>query len=324
MSGGFLALLDDIAALSKVAASQLDDVSALATQAGTKSFGVVIDDAAVTPKFVEGLPAARELGVVWRIAKGSFFNKLVILAPIALLIEAFAPWLLAPILLVGGFYLSFEGAEKVLHALHVVEHEDDKHAKETAVKDGKLEDNRVREALKTDFILSAEITAISLAAIQTDSFVMKAIALVLVVSAITVFVYGAVAVIIRADDWGLHLHNHGRTEFGRKFGRNLVEAMPKIVSVIGIIGTAAMLWVGGSIVVHSLKEMGAPQLYKLIHNAADAVGSVTGPLAGLFNWATTATLDATLGLALGVVIVGLMTILPISKHKAPETKKAKT
>lgn len=164
---GLLALLDDVAGIAKIAAASVDDVAGQAVKAGAKAAGAVIDDAAVTPKYVHGFTAARELPIVWRIARGSFFNKLVILLPIALLLSAFAPWLITPLLMIGGAYLCFEGAEKVLHALS---HHQVNEPKLTVTPEGAagLEETRVKGAIKTDFILSAEIMTIALATIPTD------------------------------------------------------------------------------------------------------------------------------------------------------------
>ncbi|MEM8915758.1 MAG: DUF808 family protein, partial [Pseudomonadota bacterium] len=188
---GLLALLDDVAAIAKLAATQLDDVAAQAAKAGSKAAGVVIDDAAVTPKYVTGLPAARELPIVWKIARASFFNKLVILLPAALLLNAFLPWMITPLLMLGGSYLCFEGAEKVWHLIHP--HKEKGPQQAETLDAAHLEEQRVKGAIKTDFILSAEIMTISLAALDADTVVMQGIALAAVAIGITALVYGAVA-----------------------------------------------------------------------------------------------------------------------------------
>src|SRR6056297_1815080 len=252
---GLLALFDDVAAIAKLAATQMDDVAAQAGKAGTKAAGVVIDDAAVTPKYVTGLPAARELPIVWKIARASFFNKLVILLPLALLLSAFVPWVLTPLLMLGGCYLCFEGAEKVAHALFPLE--DHSAAKDAETLDAAhLEETRVAGAIKTDFILSAEIMTISLAAIETDDVVTAAVVLAVVAVGITALVYGAVAVLVKADDVGLALSVGGRTKAGRALGRGIVKGMPAVLTTVSVVGTAAMLWVGGSIVLHGLDALG--------------------------------------------------------------------
>ncbi len=297
---GLLALLDDVAAIAKLAAAQADDVSAMTAKAGAKAAGVVIDDAAVTPKYVTGLPAAREIPIVWKIAKGSLFNKIGVLVPAALLLDAFAPFLLTPLLMIGGIYLCFEGAEKIWHALHP---EPESHAQEAETLDAAhLEEARVKGAIKTDFILSAEITAISLAAIGDAPFLVTAATLVAVSVAITAAVYGAVALLVKADDFGLRLAR-GSLGATRALGRGIVLAMPYLLSVIATVGTAAMLWVGGSILVHGAHELGLHAPYELIHHAAEAVGSVAG---GAAEWAVTAGLDGMIGLLIGLGVVKIV------------------
>ena len=305
---GLLALLDDIAAIAKLAATQLDDVSALATKAGMKSAGVVIDDAAVTPKYVQGLPAARELPIVWKIARGSLFNKLIILLPGALILNAFAPFLLTPILMVGGCYLCFEGAEKVIHALK--SHDDHKPKTPKEEYDAAhLEKEKVSDAIKTDFILSAEITAIALAAIETGVLWKQGVVLALVGVGITAVVYGSVAILVKADDVGLKMHQAGRLKATRALGARIVKSMPSVIATIAVIGTAAMLWVGGSIFIHGLKDLGLGAIYNAIHHVAEGVAHVIPFASGFFGWMTTATLDGVFGLALGAILVAGFTFL---------------
>ena len=241
---GLLALLDDVAAIAKVAAASVDDIAAAAAKAGAKAAGVVIDDAAVTPKYVHGFKADRELPIIWRIARGSVRNKLVILLPALLLLDYFLPAAITPLLMLGGAYLCFEGAEKVFHALFPhgdTEVEEDFDTKDPA----HLEEEKVAGAIKTDFILSAEIMTIALAAIETPSLWMQAVTLAVVGVLITAGVYGAVALIVKMDDIGLHMAANRKTAAARAMGRGLVVAMPKLMSVLSTVGTAAMLWVGG-------------------------------------------------------------------------------
>jgi len=316
---GLLALLDDIAALAKLTAAQVDDIAGQASRvgvkvaasviddtakAGAKSLGVVIDDTAVTPKYVQNLPAARELPIVWKIARGSVFNKLIILLPLALLLDAFAPWLMTPLLMLGGSYLCFEGAEKVLHALtpHPVE---EAHAPQT-LDAARLEEERVAGAIKTDFILSAEIMTIALAAIEATGVLTRGVVLALVAIGITALVYGAVALLVKADDAGLVMAQAGRLRTTRAFGRGIVKGMPGLMTVISTVGTAAMLWVGGSIVVHGLATLGygtiAHAIEDLARQAADAVPRFHAAV----EWIATAALDGIFGLALGLVLALLI------------------
>ena len=303
---GLLALLDDVAAIAKVAAASVDDIGAAAAKAGTKAAGVVIDDAAVTPKYVHGFEAARELPIIGRIALGSVRNKLLILLPAALLLDAFAPWVITPLLMLGGAYLCFEGAEKVLHAVmpqasHAVEVAHD-------VQDpAHLEEEKVAGAIKTDFILSAEIMTIAMAALPEGSLWQTAAALAVVAVGITAAVYGAVALIVKMDDVGLHLAARARTAPVRALGRGLVRGMPVLMAVLSTVGTAAMLWVGGSIVVHGLDVLGQPWLYAVIHHLAEGA-AVAVPAAGAaVAWAVTAALDGVFGLGLGLALIPVAT-----------------
>lgn len=297
---GLLALLDDVAALVKLAAVQLDDIAAQAAKSSAKAAGVVIDDSAVTPKYVVGLPAARELPIVAKIARGSIFNKLVLLLPAALGLNAFAPWLITPLLTLGGAYLCFEGAEKVKHALG--KHEQHAVAHET-LDAARLEEQRVAGAIKTDFILSAEIMTIALASIDGGTgFFKMAIVLALVAIGITIGVYGAVALLVKADDFGLKLCQEGRLEATRSFGRGIVKWMPSVMNAISTIGTAAMLWVGGSIVVHGLESFGLTGLGHVIHDIAASTERI--PRVGdIAAWLTKATLDGIFGLVLGLALI---------------------
>lgn len=303
---GLLALLDDVAAIAKVAAASVDDIAAAAAKAGTKAAGVVIDDAAVTPKYVHGFSADRELPIIWRIALGSMKNKLLILLPALLALDHFLPAAITPLLMLGGAYLCFEGAEKVLHAFaphadHAVEQDFD--TKDPA----HLEEEKVAGAIKTDFILSAEIMTIALATIESPSFWLQAATLAVVGALITVAVYGAVALIVKMDDVGLHFAATGRTGAGRAFGRGLVLAMPKLMAFLSLVGTAAMLWVGGNIVTHGLEVLGWPWLYHEIHHLAEIVAHAAPAAQGFVAWLVTATLDGIFGLILGAALIPVAT-----------------
>lgn len=303
---GLLALLDDVAAIAKVAATSLDDIAAAAAKAGSKSAGVVIDDAAVTPKYVTGFSADRELPMIWKIAKGSIRNKLVFLLPGLLLLQAVLPQAITPLLMMGGAYLCFEGAEKVFHKLFP--HGDKVVEQDFDTKDPvHLEEEKVAGAIKTDFILSAEIMTISLAAIPSSTIWMDAATLAVVGVMITVAVYGAVAVIVKMDDIGLHLASKGRTAVGRSFGRGLVSGMPSLLAMLSSVGTLAMLWVGGNIITHGLEVLGWPWIYDQIHHLAEAAAHAIPQAPGLVGWFVTAAIDGIFGLILGFVLIPIAT-----------------
>ncbi|MDU8929178.1 DUF808 domain-containing protein [Alisedimentitalea sp. MJ-SS2] len=304
---GLLALLDDVAAIAKVAAASVDDIAGQAAKAGAKTAGALIDDAAVTPAYVQGFEARRELPIVGRIALGSIRNKMLILLPIALLLSAFAPWMIAPLLMLGGAYLCFEGAEKIWHKLFPHEHVYD--AAEHSVGDpSHLEEEKIAGAIKTDFILSAEIMTIALAAIPQSSFWFEAATLAMVGVGVTVAVYGSVAVIVKMDDLGLLMANKGRLGMTRALGRGIVAGMPGFLATLMVIGTAAMLWVGGSIILHGLHEIGVHAPYELVHHWAEAAAhGVSEGLAGAVEWLSTAGMDAVFGLAVGVVLIPIGT-----------------
>ncbi|MBE1282274.1 MAG: DUF808 family protein [Rhodobacteraceae bacterium] len=304
---GLLALLDDVAGIAKVAAASIDDVAAQAVKAGSKAAGAVIDDAAVTPKYVHGFAPKRELPIIWKIAKGSFRNKLLFLLPAGLLLAEFAPWLIAPLLMLGGAYLCFEGAEKIYHLLapHDTHHvfKEDEPGDPTH-----LEEKKAAGAIKTDFILSAEIMTIALAAIPESNIWMEAATLALVAIGITVAVYGSVALIVKADDVGLFVAQNGRLALTRALGRGLVRAMPGFMKLLTIIGTAAMLWVGGSIIIHGLEELGYGWLGHHIHDWAHAVGQgAPAGWTGFVEWFAKAGMDGVFGLALGFLLIPLAT-----------------
>ncbi|GAA3700630.1 DUF808 domain-containing protein [Sphingomonas cynarae] len=299
MPSGLAALLDDVAGITRLAAASLDDVGAAAGRAGTKAVGVVIDDTAVTPRYVVGLSPARELPIIGKIALGSIRNKLLILLPVALLLSAFAPWALTPLLMVGGAYLSFEGAEKAWEAISGHHAAEDTAAEATTP--AELEKQKVSGAVRTDFILSAEIMAIALAEVAGTSIVAQAVALALVALAITAGVYGAVAIIVKLDDIGLHLAKRPSAA-AQALGRGMVKAMPVIMTALATIGTAAMIWVGGGIIVHGLAGLGWAGPEHVIHHAAEAVAGAVPGLHGVLAWIVTAIGSGIVGLIVGGVI----------------------
>lgn len=308
MSIGLIALLDDVAGLAKVAAASLDDVAAQAGRAGIKAAGVVIDDAAVTPRYVVGFAAERELPIVGRIALGSLRNKLLFLLPAALALGAFAPWAITPLLMLGGAYLCYEGSEKVYEALFPHQAHAHEAKRDASAGDAQaLEDQKVSSAIKTDFILSAEIMAITLAALPEGSIWMKTAVLAVVAVGITVAVYGGVALIVKADDAGVAMAaNTSRSAFGslvRGIGRALVKGMPGFLKILAIVGTAAMIWVGGGILVHGLESYGLPQIGHAIHAAAVGAAGVAGPLAGTVAWVVTAAGSGLVGLVVGAALI---------------------
>ena len=303
---GLLALLDDVAAIAKIAAASVDDVASQAAKAGSKVAGVVIDDAAVTPRYLTGFTAKRELPMIWKITKGSLFNKVVILLPALLLLNFFAPWAITPLLMLGGAYLCFEGSEKVFHWLFP--HKDAHVEQDMDTGDPfHLEEARVKGAIKTDFILSAEIMTIILANIEESGFWFEVATLALAGVAVTILVYGSVALIVKMDDVGVWLAANGKTRVGRKLGGGLVRGMPILLRTLTIVGTAAMLWVGGSIFLHGMEVLGMPWLYDSIHHLAVAVANRAGGARGFIEWAVTAALSGVFALLLGAVLIPLVT-----------------
>ncbi|MBV7260118.1 DUF808 domain-containing protein [Erythrobacter crassostreae] len=299
MPSGLVALFDDVAVIARAAAASVDDIAAAAGRAGSKTAGVVIDDAAVTPSYVTGLSPARELPIIWKITKGSLFNKLVILLPGAILLSEFLPWLIIWILMLGGAFLCYEGAEKVLEKLGGA-----KHGKtlEDEIQDPvEFENQRVSGAVRTDLILSAEIMAITLSELDLPTWWERGIALALVAIAVTIVVYGAVAIIVKLDDIGLSMSKTG-SQFKRNFGHALVNSVPKLLIALSFIGTIAMLWVGGGIIVHGTHEVGFHLLYDIAHGAEYWVASVTGALSGVAGWVTYAAISGVIGLILGAII----------------------
>jgi predicted DNA repair protein MutK len=310
VAGGLVALLDDVAVLARAAAASVDDIGAAAGRASVKAAGVVVDDTAVTPQYVHGLAAERELPIIRRIAMGSLRNKLLIILPAILLLSQFLPFLLTPILMIGGTYLCYEGAEKVWAKLG------GGHADAHGAAEEKAPDEKtiVTGAVRTDFILSAEIMVISLNEVVDQPFVSRAIILVVVALAITVLVYGVVGVIVKMDDVGLHLAERPGKGVAR-IGRGLVKAMPKLLTFLTVVGTAAMLWVGGHILLVGTDELGLHVLYGTVHHLEESAAHAVGALGSVVGWLVNTLASALLGLVVGAVVVLVMN-LTVHRRKA--------
>lgn len=304
MSVGLLALLDDVAGLVKVAAASLDDIAGQAGKAGVKAAGAVIDDAAVTPRYVDGFTADRELPIVGAIAWGSIRNKILILLPAALLLSTFLPWLITPLLMLGGGYLCYEGAEKVFHAFapHQAEAHEAK-LEPVAIKASTLEDQKIAGAIQTDFILSAEIMTIALSAIEAPDVLTRTLILAIVAIGITAVVYGGVALIVKGDDFGLWMARHARSGGGRAFGRALVKGMPGFMQALSIVGTAAMIWVGGGIIAHGLVQFGIAGPEHFIEAASEWAAHAMPAIGGFAGWVVMALIDGVGGLVLGALLI---------------------
>ncbi|MCW3796213.1 DUF808 domain-containing protein [Sphingomonas sp. BN140010] len=316
MPSGLIALLDDVATIAKLAASSVDDIGAAVGKAGSKAAGVVIDDTAVTPRYVTGLTPDRELPIIGKIAVGSLKNKLLVILPVALILSAIAPWAITPILMLGGCYLCFEGAEKLWEKL-AGEHEDEAALMECD-DPGELEARQVAGAIRTDFILSAEIMVIALSTLDAQGFWLRAFALALVGVVITVAVYGAVGLIVKLDDIGLHMVKRGGSA-GRSVGRLMVAGVPKLLSALSGIGTAAMLWVGGQIILHGLEVLHvAEALPHLVHDAAHRGAELIGFWVPVWQWLLTALGGAIVGIVIGAIIVAVLHVLPRRKTVATE------
>ena len=312
MPSGLVALFDDISVIARAAAASIDDVGIAAGKAGTKAAGVVIDDAAVTPSYVTGLSPARELPIIGKIALGSLSNKLLILLPGALILSEFLPSAIIWLLMLGGAFLCYEGAEKVMEKLGGERHGE---TLEDVIEDPvEFEKQRVAGAIRTDLILSAEIMAITLSEVAAETLLVRAGVLAVVGVAITVLVYGAVGLIVKMDDVGLHLAEKS-SALAQATGRMLLRAMPVLLTGLAGIGTVAMLWVGGGIVLHGVHEVGIHGLPHFVHGIEHAVHEATGSLGGVLGWLTYAGLSALLGLVLGFVIaIVLHKVLKVGAH----------
>ena len=314
MASGLAALLDDIAAIAKLAAASLDDVTAAAGKAGSKAIGVVVDDAAVTPGYAMGFTPERELPIVWKIALGSLRTKFLFLLPGALLLSAFAPWAVTPILMIGGAYLCFEATEKILEAVAKTSGHADKtpHIAELALSSAEMEKQKVSGAIRTDLILSGEIMAIALATVADRPFAIQAGALVVVSLLITAGVYGVVGLIVKMDDVGVHLAQRS-SAFVSAFGRGLVKSMPYLLQTLAFVGTAAMLWVGGGIIVHGLEHFHLTPIPHFIEGLADRAEHVPG-VGAVTGWFTFAVGGAVVGFIIGALIVAVVHFIPKRKH----------
>ncbi len=306
MPSGLIALLDDVAAIAKVAAASVDDIGLGVAKAGSKAAGVVIDDAAVTPSYLTGFTPDRELPIIWKIAKGSLRNKLLLLLPIALVLSAFLPWAITPLLMAGGLYLCFEGAEKLIEKFA---HADRGEAVEEPIHDlAAFEQARVDGAVRTDLVLSAEIMAIALAQIDDVPFWIEAAALIVVAVSITALVYGGVGLIVKMDDVGLHLARR-RSVVAQGVGRVLLTAMPIVLGFLASVGTLAMLWVGGGILLHGAEELGLHGPTAFVHAVQHGIDQATGPLGAVLGWLSYAIMSAMVGLVLGAMVAGVVHLI---------------
>ena len=322
MSGGLVALLDDIATLAKVTASSIDDVAANAVKASSKAVGVVIDDTAVTPQYVSGLSPARELPIIGKIARGSLINKLFIILPIALLLTWLAPQVLPFLLIVGGAYLCFEGGEKVLEKLGWLPGHHEEHDEGGATSSEELEKGIVSSATRTDLILSAEIMLVSMAGLGGETGVMRVAVLIGVAFFMTFFVYGLVALLVKADDFGARLARGALDPEDNRpgpvdnVGRTIVRVMPHVFSVIGVVGTVAMLWVGGHLVISNLAEVGVPVFHHILEVAEHAVSGADGFVTWLVETLLSGIFGVVLGAVIAWVVVGASSLVRRARTKA--------
>lgn len=288
----------------------VDDILSAAMKASAKAAGVVIDDAAVTPQYVQGLTPARELPVVGKIALGSIGNKFLIIIPIAMLLTAFAPWVLPYLLIIGGTYLCFEGAEKVLEWFGFAHG----HADEGARDENRL----IWGAIRTDLILSTEIMLISLASLDKNLGTWQTLGVLAVIALMmTLVVYGAVALLVKIDDVGLKMAKNPVRRV-RHTGTRIVRSMPTVFRVISVIGTVAMLWVGGHLVVVNLGEVGLPWLADLLHGVEELLAA----FGGFVVWLGGTALSAVVGLIVGLVVVGVVLAVGRMLGKKPSFDEA--
>ena len=317
MAGGLFALLDDIAALAKLAAASIDDVGAAASKATAKAAGVVVDDTAVTPQYLAGSAAAREVPIVKKIAIGSLRNKLLFILPAAMILSEFLPKALPVLLILGGSYLAYEGAEKVWERISGNHEEVVAEAEDEIVETGGFtpehEARTIASAIRTDFILSAEIMVIALKEVVSadppPGFVERALILVAVALLITALVYGVVALIVKMDDAGVHL-SQKPSKLAQRVGGVLVEAMPSLLAALSIIGTAAMLWVGGHILLTSLDELGVHGPYSVVHHLEEWAHDLVPAIGTALAWIANTLASALVGLVIGAILVVVMHLVP--------------
>lgn len=312
MAGGLFALLDDVAVLAKLAAASVDDVGAAAARASAKAAGVVVDDTAVTPQYVQGAAAQRELPMIKKIAIGSLRNKLLFILPAALLLSQFLPWLLTPLLMVGGTYLCFEGAEKIWERFHP--HESGP-VEPVAELGPEQEKTMVSGAIRTDFILSGEIMVIALNEVTNEPFVSRTIILAVVAVAITVLVYGVVSLIVKMDDVGLALTQR-TSSLAQRVGRTMVAAMPGLLATISTVGIVAMLWVGGHILLVGVDDLGWSAPYDLVHHLEEGAADAVSSIGAVVGWLVNTLLSAVVGLAVGAIVVTAIHLLPSRRSSA--------
>lgn len=307
MAGGLAALLDDVAVIAKMASS-----------AGSKAVAVVVDDAAVTPQYVRGFTPARELPIIWKITKGSLLNKAILIV-LLLLLDQFLPFVLTPLLMLGGLYLSFEGAEKLWEKISG--HKPEEEAGPAVDRGPDFEKKMTSSAIRTDFILSAEIMVITLNAVKetnpTISLFPKAGTLVLVAIGITALVYGVVALLVKMDDIGLHMTEQDR-EGTQKLGRTLVNAMPHVMNLLSTVGMIAMLWVGGHILLSGADKLGWHEPYGLVHTLSEPAAHVA-VVGGFLAWLVDTLCSAIVGLVVGAIIAVIIHFLPFGKKHGDET-----
>jgi uncharacterized protein len=308
VSGGLVGLFDDIAALARLAAASVDDIGAAAGRASTKAAGVIVDDTAVTPRYLHDFSADRELPVIRRIATGSLRNKLLFILPAAMLLSQFLPWVLTPLLMIGGTYLCFEGVEKIWEKVGGHDAHSDLELPAVA-KGADQEQEMVSGAIRTDFILSAEIMVIALNEVTDQGFVSRLMILTVVALAITALVYGVVALIVKMDDVGLYLAER-KARVAQTVGRGLVRGMPVLLNVLSIVGIAAMIWVGGHIILVGLDELGWHWLYDQVHHLEDEAAQLLPAVGGTIEWLVNTAASAVLGLILGAVVVGVLHVRP--------------
>lgn len=310
MAGGLAALLDDVAAIARLAAASVDDVAAAAGRASTKAVGVVVDDTAVTPRYVTGFDPKRELPMIHKIALGSIRNKLLFILPAILLLSVYLPWVVTPLLMLGGAYLSYEGAHKVLEWIGLGHHKAAAKAEERVVERGPEQEKKmVSGAIRTDFILSAEIMVIALREVTDEPLLSRAAILVVVAVGITALVYGVVALIVKMDDVGLHLAAKP-SALAQRVGTWLVKGMKYVLQVLATVGVVAMLWVGGHILLVGIDELGFHPIYDFVHHAEGVVGQWIPAVGGALSWLTNTLFSALLGFAVGLVLVGVMALVP--------------